>query len=641
MARNNQHKPQPPLELVGPYIMQYWKMRMDDKKILELLRKHLKDTKYGIGLTKFREMRENMGLYRTKKQGHDVDSIRDAMIRLRAQYPKAGQREISGLLFHEEDMSVSRAVITSYFAIYVPDLVRQRRANRLKRKRFWAAGVNDLWAVDQHDKWKYKFGLALHSGLDPFIGRIQWLKIWWTNSNPRLILSYYLDAVQEFGSIQALRTSALPMDTLFCATGTTRVFLRSAGPSWDDHEDDIALIPNLTSLHNGSQVVAPDGTFYMGGVNNGLGLDSIQSDQLDGMMNRDEPLPPGEADVEEDDQLIAWFSDEEDAASAVNDWREESEDEIRGKIKRRQITIYLVPVTPEGTRTEAAKILANATRSFPEDMAMKDVLAHLLRHWNLDWEKDCSESLAPEHVSLRLIGNIGIQPHSTLATVGHFFDVHDRLYGNHPRKILHGPPTLRLPSPAIYLEGLITVKEFEDETGTRAPYFVHTERENRKRRVSQMSSGPELGSSKRTRSQLLTPLTMRSEFAALPGFSKVPFVFASVSVAFDGTVKIDWPDLGDEKLATSMCALQETPFDHGKTKQVHKVIYDGFPWVAKHFFDVGAGEGQVDIQENHNEIVKEATRLAKAAYFLKRFMAETKKENVDVVQGKLWLFIPE
>ncbi|KAJ6629680.1 hypothetical protein B0H10DRAFT_1939656 [Mycena sp. CBHHK59/15] len=84
----------------------------------------------------------------------------------------------------------------------------------------------------------------------------------------------------------------------------------------DDHEDDIALIPNLTSLHNGSQVVALDGTFYMGGVNNGLGLDSIQSDQLDGMMNRDEPLPPGEADVEEDDQLIAWFSDEEDAASA-------------------------------------------------------------------------------------------------------------------------------------------------------------------------------------------------------------------------------------------------------------------------------------------------------------------------------------
>ena len=37
-------------------------------------------------------------------------------------------------------------------------------------------------------------------------------------------------------------------------------------------------------------------------------------------MNRDEPLPPGEADVEEEDQLIVWFSDEEDATSVVNDW---------------------------------------------------------------------------------------------------------------------------------------------------------------------------------------------------------------------------------------------------------------------------------------------------------------------------------
>ncbi|KAJ7898961.1 hypothetical protein B0H14DRAFT_2220823, partial [Mycena olivaceomarginata] len=44
------------------------------------------------------------------------------------------------------------------------------------------------------------FGLSLHSGIEPFIGRIHWKKIWWTNSNPRLILSYYLDTVEELGS---------------------------------------------------------------------------------------------------------------------------------------------------------------------------------------------------------------------------------------------------------------------------------------------------------------------------------------------------------------------------------------------------------------------------------------------------------
>lgn len=36
----------------------------------------------------------------------------------------------------------------------------------------------------------------------------------------------------------------------------------------------------------------------------------------------------------------------------------------------RQINVYLVPMTSNGTRTEASRILANATRSFPEDIAM-------------------------------------------------------------------------------------------------------------------------------------------------------------------------------------------------------------------------------------------------------------------------------
>ncbi|KAJ7218436.1 hypothetical protein GGX14DRAFT_390207 [Mycena pura] len=35
-----------------------------------------------------------------------------------------------------------------------------------------AAGVNNLWAVDQHDHLKYRFGLALHVRLDPFTGCI-------------------------------------------------------------------------------------------------------------------------------------------------------------------------------------------------------------------------------------------------------------------------------------------------------------------------------------------------------------------------------------------------------------------------------------------------------------------------------------
>ncbi|KAJ6610934.1 hypothetical protein B0H10DRAFT_1953426 [Mycena sp. CBHHK59/15] len=59
-----------------------------------------------------------------------------------------------------------------------PNRIRQRKRKRLRRKRFWSAGVMDIITFNQHDKWK-RFGLQLYVGLDPFPGGIAWLKIWW------------------------------------------------------------------------------------------------------------------------------------------------------------------------------------------------------------------------------------------------------------------------------------------------------------------------------------------------------------------------------------------------------------------------------------------------------------------------------
>ncbi|KAI5991633.1 hypothetical protein EDD15DRAFT_2448524 [Pisolithus albus] len=186
--------------------MRMWKARLNDRQIVDELRKLIDTNQYGIGLTKFIQIRKEMGLIRTRQQGHTPESIRDAMVELRAIYPKAGAREMISLLHHERRMSVSRSVIREYFATYEPHLIRQRKARRLQRRRFWAAGVNDLWAVDQHDKWN-RFGLALHTGIEPFSGRILWIRIWHSNRNPQLILSYYLDVVEELGFIPLVTQS--------------------------------------------------------------------------------------------------------------------------------------------------------------------------------------------------------------------------------------------------------------------------------------------------------------------------------------------------------------------------------------------------------------------------------------------------
>lgn len=183
-----------------------WKTRRTDVETLQEVLRHIDTTQYGIGMTKLKAIRKSMGLLSTRQQAHTVESIREVMVQLRETYPNAGAREMVSLLFHEQEMSVSRSIVCKYFAVYEPHLVKVRKAGRLQRCRFWAAGVNDIWAVDQHDKW-LRFGLALHTGIEPFSGKIMWMRIWHSNRNPQLILSYYLDVVTDLGYIPLVTQS--------------------------------------------------------------------------------------------------------------------------------------------------------------------------------------------------------------------------------------------------------------------------------------------------------------------------------------------------------------------------------------------------------------------------------------------------
>ncbi|KAG1730904.1 hypothetical protein EDB19DRAFT_1831878 [Suillus lakei] len=120
----NQHKPTPPLVEITPHIFRLWKSHLTDKQIVQALQKEINTECYGIGL-----------------------------------------------LHHKEGVSVTRSMVKSYFAIYEADLVHQRKAHHLQRRCFWAAGVNDIVTVDQHNKW-LRFGLALHTRIELFSGCI-------------------------------------------------------------------------------------------------------------------------------------------------------------------------------------------------------------------------------------------------------------------------------------------------------------------------------------------------------------------------------------------------------------------------------------------------------------------------------------
>ena len=84
-----------------------------------------------------------------------------------------------------------------------PDAVEAHEHGHLKRRQSWSAGVIEFWSIDQHDKWG-RFSLWLHLGIDLYTGRFAWVKVWWCNHNPHLLISYYLKAGRQAGGMYTL-----------------------------------------------------------------------------------------------------------------------------------------------------------------------------------------------------------------------------------------------------------------------------------------------------------------------------------------------------------------------------------------------------------------------------------------------------
>ena len=73
--------------------------------------------------------------------------------------------------------------------------ISERRRHRLKRRQYFNKGPNFCWHVDSYDKLK-PYGICINGAIDGFSRFIVWLKAYSTNSNPRIIASYYMESVK-------------------------------------------------------------------------------------------------------------------------------------------------------------------------------------------------------------------------------------------------------------------------------------------------------------------------------------------------------------------------------------------------------------------------------------------------------------
>lgn len=156
----------------------------------------------------------------TRAQGHTFGTIGGRVQKLQKQFPTAGAKSMQDHLRLKHDMRVPRCalvltlpypltdvdqreLILKYNRATDPAGVAVRKAGRIRRRVFYAAGVNHIWAFDQHDKWK-RYGLRMHLGIEPFAGFLLWLVVWWMNSNPKLVGQQYFKAARKYGGTQFL-----------------------------------------------------------------------------------------------------------------------------------------------------------------------------------------------------------------------------------------------------------------------------------------------------------------------------------------------------------------------------------------------------------------------------------------------------
>ncbi|KAF8125216.1 hypothetical protein K438DRAFT_2002219 [Mycena galopus ATCC 62051] len=198
----------PPDEELLPYIRLYWVLGYSDPKIAEQVMDHFDRSCYTVSKQTVQRRRTEMGLLGTRQRAVTWEELEPIYDKLRQKFPNMGARSMVTTLRQQHGIKVPESFLLQAFKVVDADGVQRRKRKKFKRKCFYAAGVMDIICFDQHDKWK-RFGLWLHIGLEPFSGRIVWLRIWWTNRNSKLVTSYYINGCRPIGGIPLITQSDL------------------------------------------------------------------------------------------------------------------------------------------------------------------------------------------------------------------------------------------------------------------------------------------------------------------------------------------------------------------------------------------------------------------------------------------------
>ena len=182
-----------------------------------------------ISLRALKKRLRKLGL--TRRNNTNPDAIRE-MVTILSQETKGpvGYR----YLWHQlkfQGINVPRELVIIYKRMVDPAGVERRKRHVLKRRIPSSLGPNDYWHVDGYDKLK-PFNFAIQGCTDGHSRKVLWFKVGKSNSNPKIIASYFMELVTSLkASPRKVRTDCGTESVLLAAM---QYFLRR------NHSDELS-----------------------------------------------------------------------------------------------------------------------------------------------------------------------------------------------------------------------------------------------------------------------------------------------------------------------------------------------------------------------------------------------------------------
>lgn len=166
-----------------------------------------------------------------------------------------GYRSMQRKVRDEHGLNVPRDLVHAVMQDVDPDGLQARAlgAKATKKKgQFTSKGSNFVHSVDGHDKMmgyqNSTFPLAVYGCIDTCSRKILWIKVWVTNSNPKIIGRWYLEYLYETRRMPAFIRMDKGTETGVMAT--MQCYLRNAHGDLEDPSDCVLYGPSTSNQVN-------------------------------------------------------------------------------------------------------------------------------------------------------------------------------------------------------------------------------------------------------------------------------------------------------------------------------------------------------------------------------------------------------